>query len=66
MHRLPQLRLRLSELTTLRDEYDAKGNRGTMVSYITTLIADAENEIEAIERSADQVTNPVPKPDEQR
>jgi hypothetical protein len=36
-----------------------------MVSYITTLIADAEDEIAEIERSAGRVTNPVPKPDTQ-
>lgn len=53
MHRLPALQLRLVELHKMRDEYQAKGNRGTMVSYIETLIAEAEEEIAAIERAND-------------
>ena len=49
MTRLPQLRLRLAELQRLRDDYRSKGSRLMMVSYIETLIADAEQEIEQIE-----------------
>lgn len=37
------------ELQRLRDEYRSKGSRLMMVSYIETLIADAEQEIEQIE-----------------
>jgi hypothetical protein len=43
--RLPQLRLRLIELEKMREEYEAKGNRRTMVNYLTALIADATDEI---------------------
>ena len=53
MDRLPELRLRLAELAKMRAEYEARGNRGLMVSYIETMIADIRDEMVRIEASAD-------------
>ena len=50
MHRLPALHLRVAELRRMRSEYEAKGNRASMVSYIDTLIAETEDEIATIEQ----------------
>jgi hypothetical protein len=51
--RLPELRLRLAELAKMRAEYEARGNRGLMVSYIEKMIADIRDEMAQIEFEAD-------------
>gem|GEM_PF-3540229 len=60
MHRLPTLSLRLAELRRMRDEY-LRLNKAHLLDYIDHVIADAEHEIEAIERTADPATAAPPR-----